>query len=236
VDGYHLWSETFDRNLEDIFAIQDEISKIIAAQLRTKLSLASHNQSLVEQPTDNIEAYNIYLKGKYYWNKWSPENVKSAIKHFEEAIRMEPAFVAAYAALAGCYIFTAVSGISNPNTAYPKAFENANKALEMDENNPDSLQAIAMVSFLYDKDRDSALKIFEKLLKLFPQHAEGHHFFSMYLSVTGDLDRALKEIKTALQIDPLSLVTIVHLADVYLYMQRYDEAMEEINRVLEMDP
>ena len=235
IDGYHLWSDTFDRDLEDIFAVQDEISKIITAQLRIKLSLDSHKQTLVEQPTDNIEAYNLYLKGRYYWNKWSPENVKNAIAHFHEAINLEPTYVAAYAGLAGCYIFLAVSGLSNPNEAYPKAVKYADKALALDENNPDSLQAIAMVNFLFSKNRDKAVEIFDKVLELNPKHADAHHFYSMCLCLIGDLDKALAEIKAALQIDPLSLVTIVHLADVYLYMGRYDEAMVEIDRVLEMD-
>ena len=235
IDGYHLWSDTFDRDLEDIFAVQDEISKIITAQLRIQLSLDSHKQTLVEQPTKNIEAYNLYLKGRYYWNKWSPENVKNAIAHFHEAIKLEPSYVAAYASLAGCYIFLAVSGISNPNEAYPKAFEYADKALALDENNPDSLQAIAMVNFLFNKDRDKAVKIFDKVLELNPKHADAHHFYSMLLCVVGDLKKALAEIKAALQIDPLSLITIVHLAEVYLYMGRYDEALIEIDRVQDMD-
>ena len=235
IDGYHLWSDTFDRDLEDIFAVQDEISKIITAQLRIQLSLDSHKQTLVEQPTKNIEAYNLYIKGRYYWNKWSPENVKNAIAHFHEAIKLEPSYVAAYASLAGCYIFLAVSGISNPNEAYPKAFEYADKALALDENNPDSLQAIAMVNFLFNKDRDKAVKIFDKVLELNPKHADAHHFYSMLLCVVGDLKKALAEIKAALQIDPLSLITIVHLAEVYLYMGRYDEALIEIDRVQDMD-
>lgn len=235
VDGYHIWSDTFDRGLEDIFAVQDEISKIITAQLRIKLSLDSHKQTLVEQPINNIEAYNLYLKGRYFWNKWSPENVKSAIAHFHEAIKLEPAYVAAYASLAGCYIFLAVSGISNPNDAYPKAFEYADKALALDENNPDSLQAIAMVNFLFNKERDKAVKIFDKVLELNPKHADAHHFYSMLLCVIGDLKKALEEIEASLQVDPLSLITIVHLADVYLYMGRFDEAMVEIDRVLGMD-
>ena len=235
VDGYHLWSDTFDRDLEDIFAVQDEISKIITAQLRIKLSLDSHKQTLVEQPITNIEAYNLYLKGRYYWNKWSPENVKNAIALFHEAIKLEPTYVAAFASLAGCYIFLAVSGISNPNEAYPKAFEYAEKALALDENNPDSLQTTAMVSFMFDKNREKAVKIFEEVLEHNPKHADAHHFYSMVLCLIGDLEKALDEIKAALQIDPLSLITIVHLADVYLYMGRYTEAMVEIDRVLDMD-
>jgi TolB-like protein len=203
IDGYHLWSESFDRDLEDIFAVQDEISKIITAQLRIKLSLDSHKQTLVKQPINNIEAYNLYLKGRYYWNKWSPENVKNAITLFHQAIELEPDYVAAYASLAGCYIFLAVSGISNPNEAYPKAFEYAEKALALDENNPDSLQSIAMVNFLFNKDRDKAVKIFDKVLELNPKHADAHHFYSMLLCVVGDLKKALAEIKAALQIDPL---------------------------------
>jgi adenylate cyclase len=235
VDGYHLWSETFDRDLEDIFAVQDEISKIITTQLRIKLSLESYSKSLVEQPTENIEAYNLYLKGRFYWNKWSPENVKMAISLFHQAIELEPEYVAAYASLAGCYIFLAVSGISNPNDAYPKAFEYADKALALDENNPDSLQAIAMVDFLFNRDRKKAVRIFEKVLTLNPKHADAHHFYSMLLCVVGDLDKALEEIKASLQVDPLSLITIVHLADVYLYMGRFEEALLEIDRVLDMD-
>jgi tetratricopeptide (TPR) repeat protein len=235
VDGYHLWSDSFDRGLEDIFAVQDEISKIITAQLRIKLSLDSHKQTLVEQPINNIEAYNLYLKGRYYWNKWSPENVKKAIEHFHEAIKLEPTYVAAYASLAGCYIFLAVSGISNPNEAYPKALEYADKALALDKNNPDSLQTIAMVNFMFNKDRNKAVKIFDKVLELNPKHADAHHFYSMLLCVVGDLKKALTEIKAALQIDPLSLITIVHLADVYLYLGRFDEALVEIDRVLDMD-
>ena len=152
VDGYHLWSETFDRDLEDIFTLQDEISKTITSHLRIELSLESHQKPLVKNPTDNIEVYNLFLKGKYYWNKWSPENARKAITYFEEAINLEPSFSSAYAALAGCYIFLAVSGNSRPDIAFPKALENAKKSIELAGNEADSVSAIAMVKFLYEKN------------------------------------------------------------------------------------
>lgn len=235
VDGYHLWSETFDRNLEDIFTLQDEISKTITSHLRIELSLESHQKPLVKNPTDNIEVYNLFLKGKYYWNKWSPENARKAITYFEEAINLEPSFSSAYAALAGCYIFLAVSGNSRPDIAFPKALENAKMSIELAGNEADSISAIAMVKFLYEKNRSAARKFFEKALELNPKLAETHHYFSMFLCVVGDLESALKEIKTALNINPLSLNTIIHLADVYMYMNRLDDAMAEIDKVLEMD-
>ena len=144
-DGYHVWSESFDRNLEDIFAVQDEISQTIANKLRTKLSIQEKSKPLVTSYTDNFQAYNSYLMGLFYSNKWTPADAEKAIEHYEKAIDEEPEFLLPYAGLAKCYGLISYTGYKSPKEAAAKALANANKALSLDSNNIEAHLALAVL-------------------------------------------------------------------------------------------
>ncbi len=175
-DGYHIWSEVYDRKLEDIFEVQDEISRNIANKLREKLTAADINSHLVKSHTNNIEAYNTYLKGNFYFNKWTPADARKAAGLYEEAIGKDPNFALAHSGLANCYIFLAFLGQLTPRKAYPKAKESALKALELDENLAESHLSLAMVKFFFDWDWEGAPASFKHALALKPSFADAHHY------------------------------------------------------------
>ncbi|MCU0364382.1 MAG: adenylate/guanylate cyclase domain-containing protein, partial [Ignavibacteriaceae bacterium] len=159
-NGYHKWSETFDRNLEDIFAVQDEIANSIVEQLKKTIKIYSPSKSLVLVPTENIDAYNLYLKGLYNWNKWSPDFMLKAIKYFEDALAIAPDFSLAYSRLAACYIFLGAAGFMPSNVAYAKAKDYANKSYELDSSIIDVHITIGMIKYFNDWDWEGAEKCF----------------------------------------------------------------------------
>src|SRR6185436_20027645 len=142
-DGYHIWSEVYDRDLEDIFEVQDEISLKIVTRLKENFTPSKREEPIVKSPTENIEAYNLYLKGRYHWNKWNPENITMAIKIFEEVITLDRGFALPYCALSYCYSFLGSTGIMSPAEAYPKAKDYTLKAIEIDPNHPESHLSLA---------------------------------------------------------------------------------------------
>ena len=234
-DGYHLWSDTFDRKLEDIFEVQDEISQNIAHQLKEQLAIAK-KEPLVKSATKNIEAYNLYLKGNFYWNKWSPDSVTKAIEYYNQAIEIQKDFVLPYVGLASCYILLGITGNFSPQQAYPLAKESAEKALELDQQQERSHLAMAMVKYMYERDRDSGMKHFLKALELNPGLATTHHYYGMFLSAIGKLEQALRELELAHQLDPLSLNILGTYAEGLFFQKRYNEALQKLDSALELDP
>jgi TolB-like protein/Tfp pilus assembly protein PilF len=235
-DGYHKWSETYDRNLEDIFAVQDEISRTIAQQLSEKLSYTDVKEPLVKPKTYNIEAYNLFLKGRYYWNKWTPEDFKKGIEYSEEALKIDPDFVYGYIGLSSSYLVLGSFGYMNPKDALPKAKEYALKALELDDSISESHFCFALVQLFLDWDWDKAYKSFQKALKINPGSADVHYTYSLYLIVMGKFREALVEVEKAHAMDPLSLPINNHLGTTYYYLRMYDEAIEQYKKTLELDP
>jgi len=234
-DGYHLWSDTFDRKLEDIFEVQDEISQNIAHQLKEQLAIAK-KEPLVKYATKNIEAYNLYLKGNFYWNKWSPQNVTKAIEYYKKAIAIQKDFVLPYTGLASCYIFLGITGNYPPQQAYPLAKELSEKALELDQQQEGSHVAMAMVKYMYEKDRVGAMRHFQIALELNQGVAITHHYYGMFLSAIGKLDQAVKEVALAHELDPLALNILGTYAEGLFFQNRYDEALQKLDAALELDP
>ena len=192
-DGYHKWSETYDRNLEDIFAVQDELANSIVDQLKKTIQLQKPSKSLVKVPTENIDAYNLYLKGLFNWNKWSPDFALKAIKYFEEAIAISPDFALAYSRLAACYIFLGAAGFMSNKVAYSKAKEYANKSSELDNSLIDSQITMGMIKYFNDWDWEGAEKCFLKALEINPNSAETHQYYSLLLTTLGYHKKALKQ-------------------------------------------
>lgn len=234
--GYHFWSDIYNRKLEDIFELQDEIAKKIVEQLREKLEVGRATQPLVKSPTENLDAYNLYLRGLFYWNKWTPGSVKKAIGYFEEAIEKEPRFARAYSWMANCYIYLAAMGFAQNEVAYPKAKGFALKALEYDSKLAEAYISIALTKFFLEWDWEGAYQNFQKALELSPGLAGVHFTYAMYLTVMGNFDEAISEAEQAVRLDPLSPIINSMLGQVYMNAGRYDDAIKEFDRALELDP
>ncbi len=235
-DGYHLWSEVYDRSLEDIFVIQDEISKQIAGRFTPKQDKELQQKTFVKSHTRNVDVYNLYLKGLYHFNKWSYPDFQKAISYFEEAINVEPTFALPYSGLANCYTVLSAMGRIPVHSAYITAKELAIKSLELDDSLAESHISLAIVKLFHEWDWDGALNSFEKAMELNFGSSIVHHPYSIYLAVQGDIEEAVKEMEIALSFDPLSPNLLSSLGEMYIFAGRYDDAIEQINKALELEP
>ncbi len=231
-----LWGETYDRQLLDVFEVQSELAQQIAGALATALS-PEEKQRLEKKPTDQAEAYNLYLLGRYHANKWSEAEVQKAIGHFEGAIAKDPGYALAYAGLADAYELLSIGLSSKPATeclAQAKAM--ALKALELDDTLAEAHTSLAYARWLGDLDWRGAEREFRRALELSASYVTAHQWFAEYLAALGRHAEALVEIKRAQQLDPLSVPVNRAVGWVLYYARRYDEAIEEFQKTLEMDP
>lgn len=235
-DGYHIWSETYDRNLTDIFELQDEIGGIIANKLRENLLPAQQEEKLVKTQVNNIEAYTCYLKGMHYWNKVTPGDRKVCIDCCEEAIALEPDYAQPYALAAGAYSNLGSSGQMIPERAFEIARRYADKAVELDNTLAEGHIAKASVYLFYDWNWKEALKELQLALKLNPGSLQAHYLLGFYYVIRGEYDKAMESIKQASQLDPLSPVVLQALGNIYVINEQYDEAIETADKLLEIHP
>jgi len=241
-DGYHLWSEKYDRNIgkeccpDDIFAIQDEISLAIVDKLKVKL-LGEEKSALVKRYTDNLEAYNLYLKGRYFWNKRGEEDLKKGLECFKQAIEKDPNYALTYAGLADSYILLAEHSLLPPKDAFPRAKAAVIKALEIEETLVEAHTSLAFIKTLNDWDWMGAEKEFKQAIEFNPGYATAHQWYAEHLTMMGQYAEAIAELKRAQELDPLSLIIGVALAvTLFCGARRYDRVIEECQKVLEMDP
>ena len=233
-DGYHLWSEKFDRDMEDIFAIQDEISLAIVERLKAKL-LPGGKAEIAIRRTDDPDAYNFYLKGRYFWNKRTEEGIKKAAECFEEAIQKDPDYALAYAGLADVHILLADF---NPGTLMKyisKAEKAALKSLELDDSLAEAHTSLAQIR-LVNWDWSGAEREYKQAIELNPNYPTTYHWYALYLTIMGRNDDAIKAIKRARELDPLSLIIGVAVGVILYLARHYDRAIEECRKVLDMDP
>lgn len=235
-DGYHIWSESFDRNLDDIFELQDEISQTIANRLRAKLSIKEKAKPLVKASTDNFQAYNSYLMGLFYYNKWTPANAEKAIEHYERAISEESTFTLPYAGLARCYSLMSFTGYANPKEAAEKAIEYGNKALAIDSENIDAYLALATVRYFYEWDWDKGFSEIGKVVDINPNSSEAQLMYSLHYVIKGKIEEALAAVEKAYKIDPISISTMRTRADMYYFDAQYDISMKMYDKILKKDP
>ncbi len=235
-DGYHKWSEVYDRNLEDIFTVQDNIATSIAKQMKQSLDDVKPAKKLVKIPTENIEAYNLYLKGLFYWNKWSPDNIQRAIKIYHQAIEIEPEFALPYTGLSACNIYLGAVGLAPPKVVYPEGKKYALKALELDSKVPEAHISLAMVHYFGDWDWKNSEKCFLNALELNPNSATAHQYYAMLLSTEGYSKKALKESEMAFQLDPLNAPISTMLAFNYFNVNMVKEAIKQYDKTYEIDP
>jgi len=235
-DGYLIWSEVYNTEMEDIFEVQDEISLKILNRLKENFKEVNKSEPIVKAPTDNLDAYNFYLKGRFHWNKSNPEDILKAIKNFEEAIAIDPGFALPYCALSYCYSFMGSSGLMTPGEAYSKAKGYTLRAIELDPNHPESHLSLATIKFFNNWDFAGAEISLNKAIGLSLNSSLINQVHGWFLIAKGDFERAIEKMKQALVQDPLSLPIISNLADAYSFAGRFDEALEQYDRAIEMDP
>ena len=232
--GYHLWSEKYDRTFEDVFAIQDEITLAIVDRLKVKL-LGEEKAALLKWHTDNPEAYNLYLMGRFFWNKRTPESMKRALGCFGDAIAKDPSYAQAYTGVADCYGIFAYY-YTPPRPTLLKAREAAAKALELDDTRAEAHTSMAFVKHKLERDWTGAEREFRRAIELDPQYVWAHQWYALFLGVMGRHQESFVEIKRALDIDPTSVqMNMVH--GILLYLARfYERAVEELSKALELEP
>src|SRR5712692_8506146 len=231
----HLWAEIYDRKLTDIFGVESDIAKTIADTLQAKLTGAEEH-AIAARPTENTQAYQLYLKGRYFWNKRTGNDLKKSIDYFQQAIAADPKYALAYVGIADAYVLLPGYSAGTPRDCYPKAKAAAKKALELDETLAEAHTTLAMPIWLYDFDSSQATREFQRAIELNPNYATAHHWFSLGLASLGRFDDAIAEGKRAVELDPLSLVINADLGADYYLARRYDEAIAQQRKTLEMDP
>jgi len=236
-DGYHLWSEKYDHELKDIFDIQDEISLSVVSAL--KLKLLGAEQKVLKRYTDNTEAYQLYLKGRFFVNRRTSESLKKAIEYFNEAISLDSNYVLGYAGLADAYMVLgvpdAVTEALSPLESLTKARAAAEKALQIDDSVAEVYAALAHVKW---KERDwaGAERDYKRSIELNPNYPFAHFYYAVCLAGLGRKHEAIREIKQAQELDPLSLPVNASVVYVLYLCGEYDEAIEAGKKTLEMDP
>src|SRR5437763_616784 len=232
----HLWADTYDRKLTDIFAVETEIAKAVADVLQAKLT-GSEQHVIAARPTANTEAHQLYLKGRFFWNKRTGSDLKKSIDYFQQAIAADPNYALAYAGVADGYVWLPGYTAGTPRDCYPKAAAAAKKALELDDTLAEAHTSLALAIWLYDFDSAQAIREFQRAIELNPNYAITHQqYANNTLSALGRFDDAIVEGKRAVELDPLSLVINTDLGSDYYYARRYDEAIAQLRKTLEMDP
>jgi TolB-like protein/Tfp pilus assembly protein PilF len=232
----HLWAEVYDRKLTDIFAVESEIAKTVADTLQAKLT-GSEQRVIASRPTENTEAHQLYLKGRFFWNKRTGNDLKKSIDYFQQAIAIDPNYAPGYAGVADAYVFLPGYTAGAPRDCYPKAMDAAKKALELDNTLAEAHTTLALALWYYDFDFPQANGEFQRAIELNPNYATGHQQYgNNTLSALGRFDDAIAEGKRAVELDPLSLVINADLGMNYHYARRYDEAIAQLRKTLEMDP
>jgi len=232
--GAQLWGGQYNRKAEDVFALQDDLSREISEKLRLQLT-GDEKQRLTKRYTEDAEAYRLYLKGRYHWNKRSPEGLQKAVEYFRQALEKDPAYSLAYAGLADTYAYLSFFNVVAPREAMPKAKNAAVKGLEIDKDLAEAHVSLGYVSFTYDGDWPAAGKHFEQALALNPAYSRAHTFYPFYLSSLGRSEEALEVARRALDFDPAS-PAVSHSLAVQLYFARqFDQAIDQAHNTLEMD-
>ena len=234
----HLWAEAYDRDVHDVLSVQEEIARSIAREIQVKLTPQEQVLLTNGRPVDP-EVYELYLKGRYFWNKRTQESTEKAIGLFNQAIEKDPAYASAYSGLADCYILYGISfdvGSRSPAQAMLPAKEAAEKAVQLDPTLAEGHNSLAYTKLLYDWDWRGSEAEFKRALELNPGYANAHHWYAHLLLASGRQDEALAESQRALNLDQLSPIMNVHLGWHYAYSRQYDQALNSLRKALDLDP
>jgi len=234
LDGSQLWGETYNRAMSDLFKLQDEISAEIADALRLRLT-GAEKKKLTKRHTENSEAYQLYLKGRYQWNKRTEESLKRGIQLFREAIDNDPSFASAHAGLADSFVTLATNIPLPPHEVMPKAKAAAMKAIELDDTLAEAWASLAAVKMWFDWDWAEAERAYKRAIELNPNYATAHDGYSMLLCERGRFDEAITQITKAGDLDPLSLIITVHSGWPHYFARDYDTAIHRFRKALDLD-
>ncbi len=234
-DGAPLWAEKFDEQFTNIFAVQDQISEQVVRSLTLTLS-STEKEMLSKRYTANSEAYQLYLKGRYFSDKRTEEGLKRGLEHFQQAIDLDPNYALAYAGLADSYILLSMYGALPPKESLPRAKAMATKALEIDEELAEAHISLAFARMTNDRDWSGAEVEFKRAIELNPNHATAHHWYAEYLASLKRHDEAIAEIERAQELDPVSLIVHTEVGRHFYYARQYDRAIEQLRKAVEMDP
>jgi eukaryotic-like serine/threonine-protein kinase len=233
-DGSHIWGEQYNRKLTDIFSIEEEISSVISEKLRLKLDSAQ-KKKLARRHTENTAAYQLYLKGRYYWNKRTPEGLRKGIEYFNQAIDSDPNYALAYAGLADSYNILASYSAIAPKDAFPRAKAAARKALELDDKLAEGHASMAFATFGYDWNWAEAERGFKRAIELNPGYSSAHQWYALYLAAMNRMSEAFAQMKIAEELDPLSLPMSANAGWILYLARRYDEAIDAYLKIFELD-
>jgi tetratricopeptide (TPR) repeat protein len=233
-DGYHLWAETYDRDLRDVFAVQEEIAQAIVGALRVKLT--GEATAIVVRPTADLTAYDLYLKGRHAVNQRRGESLVQAAGYFEQAIARDPSFAQAYAGLADAYVLLPGYNVTNSSEAWPKSRAAAQRALALDSTLAEAHTTLAYGTFMFERDWRAAEEGFRRAIALNPGYATAHHWYGDFLGGRGDLEGYLQEIRLAHALDPLSQQIGTEVGRALWALRRSDEAVTQLQQVLGADP
>jgi TolB-like protein/Tfp pilus assembly protein PilF len=236
-DGTQLWGEQYTRKLSDIFDLEGEISQEISKQLRLKLT-GEEQKRLTKHYTENEEAYQLYLKGRYYWNKQIEVGLKKSAECFGQAIKLDPSYALAYAGLADTFAVRGIAeyGLIDPRQAMPKAKAAAIRALQLDETLAEAQTTLAHVKAFYDWDWAGAEREFKRAIELNPTYAFSHHWYALFLAAMGRHAEAIAEERRAQELDPLSLIINKNVGTILYYAGEYDRSIEQYRKGIEWDP
>ncbi|MCG8468891.1 MAG: tetratricopeptide repeat protein [Gemmatimonadetes bacterium] len=235
-DGYHLWSETFDRELEDVFEVQEQIARSIAETLVP--TLAASGAPLVKKSTESLEAYNLYLKGRYAWNKRVEAGLRGAVEYFEAALELDPDFASAWAGLADAYTLLGIAeyGFAPPSEVMPKAKTAALRALELDPSLAEAQTSIAHITGFFEWDVVASEVAFKRAIELDPDYAFAYHWYALLLAALERHDEALEAELKARELEPLSLIINKNVGTILYYGRRHSESLKEDEAALKLDP
>ena len=233
----HLWSQSYQGELKDTLALQDRVARAIADQIQINLT-PGEQAALKSVKVVNPEAYESYLKGRFFWNKRTAEGLRVALAYFNQAIEEDPKYAQAYSGLADTYALLGdwQYAVMTPGQAYPKAKAAALKAVELDSSLGEAHNSLAFVLEGFDWDLKAGGKEFERAIELNPGYATAHHWYAWHLGLLGRYDEAIAEMKKAESLDPLSLIINADLAELLVIAHSYDESVQQSHKTIEMDP
>lgn len=235
-NGYHLWSEKYDRTMDDIFAIQDEIASTITEKLKITLSI-SEKHALVQHGTESMQAYDLYLRGRFYWEQRGRKLV-TGLSFYQKAVELDPEYALAYVGIGDAYHMMGLYGIEPPKECMPKAKAAALKALELQPNLAEAHTTLAMVSILYDRDWEQAKRMFERAVELNPKYVQNRYWYALWYKYLyeGDTEAALAEGQRGIGIDPLAALPTIHYAFVLWMENRIDDVLQIMEDIQHRDP
>jgi TolB-like protein/Flp pilus assembly protein TadD len=234
-DGYHIWSSQFNREMQDIFAIQDEIALIIVDRLKVKL-LITEKEKILKRFTGDPEAYDLFLKGRYHWYRRYEGGFLKGIGFFQQAIEKDPLYALAYIGIADSYSLMGLYSYISPAEAYSKAKAAVKKALEIDPELAEAHASLGWIKMFYDWDWKGAESEFLQAIRLYPDYAPAHIWYGMLLTIKGRFDESLREIKKAQELEPLESLYNTMVGWSYYMARRFDDSIEILKKVIDTDP